>query len=57
MNYPESRQAAKFLTPRDPKLDLASRIEQLRPGQAYVQTVEGYQGRVSMYPYGDAPVE
>ena len=54
MNYPESRQAAKFLTPRDPKLDLASRIEQLRPGQAYVQTVEGYQGRVSMYPYGDA---
>jgi DNA helicase HerA-like ATPase len=55
MNYPESRQAAKFLTPRDTKLDLCPRIEQLRPGQAYVQTLEGYQGRIDMYPYRSTP--
>ena len=49
-NYPESRKIAGFIRARQGQ-DLASRIEQLRVGSAYIQTPEmAYGSVVKMYP-------
>ena len=50
MNYPESRKVSGFIRPRHGQ-DLASRIEQLPVGSAYVQTPEmAFGSVVHMYP-------
>jgi DNA helicase HerA-like ATPase len=54
-NYPESRKLAGFIRARQGQ-DLATRVEQLGVGSAYVQTPEmGYGSIVQMYPLEEAP--